>query len=212
MMRHTGGTEVGATSTRSYPCSCACLNASVVRRMPSCSLSGPMTRTSRTLISLLTRSLGTIRHLLLCQLMVLLCRLDVRTDEVERSFESHAAEVCSATSPDGQRPALHFSIADYKHKWYLCLLRFSNFEPNLFIPKVCLSADPRRFKFGYNLGNVWPLVVRNRHDFRLNRGEPSWEGAAEMFNQNAKEPLDRPHQSTMDHNRLMNFAVFPDVA
>ena len=37
-----------------------------VHRMPSCSLSGPITRTSRTLISRLTRSLGTIRHLLLC--------------------------------------------------------------------------------------------------------------------------------------------------
>jgi hypothetical protein len=75
--------------------------------------------------------------------MLLPCRLEVRTEQVERSRDGHAAEVGSAPAPYGQSPTLHFSVANHKHKWNLRLLRFSNFEPNFFIPKVCLSAEPR---------------------------------------------------------------------
>src|SRR5207247_6265320 len=64
MILQTGGCDMGATSTRSYPISSAFLSASIVVMMPSCSLSGPMTRTGETLISLLIISFGTaIGHL-----------------------------------------------------------------------------------------------------------------------------------------------------
>src|SRR3989442_1009651 len=64
MILQTGGCDMGATSTRSYPISSAFLSASIVVMMPSCSLSGPMTRIGDTLISLLILSFGTaIGHL-----------------------------------------------------------------------------------------------------------------------------------------------------
>src|SRR5438552_15687479 len=64
MILQTGGCDIGATSTRSYPISSAFFSASIDVMMPSCSLSGPMTRTGDTLISLLILSFGTaIGHL-----------------------------------------------------------------------------------------------------------------------------------------------------
>src|SRR5438093_2583870 len=47
---HTGGTDVGATSTRSSSASAAFTSASRTPMTPSCSPLGPMTRTSRALI------------------------------------------------------------------------------------------------------------------------------------------------------------------
>src|SRR6266516_3458957 len=58
-MRQTGGTAVGATSTRSRPFSCARASASCVAMTPSCCPSSSMTRTSRIrIISLTRRSLA----------------------------------------------------------------------------------------------------------------------------------------------------------
>src|SRR5438270_6669753 len=58
-MRQTGGTALGATSTRSRPFSCASASASCVAMTPSCCPSSSMTRTSRIrIISLTRRSLA----------------------------------------------------------------------------------------------------------------------------------------------------------
>src|SRR6478672_7031531 len=126
--------------------------------MPSCSLSGPITRTSRTLISRFTRNLGTIRHLLIVLVSVASYWLKVRTEQVERSRDSHAAKIRSAPATYGQSPALHFPVADHKHEWDLCLLRFSNFKPNFFIPNICLGAKPRSLELGDDLRDIGPLV------------------------------------------------------
>src|SRR6476661_1780127 len=144
--------------------------------------------------------------------MLLPCRLEVCTEQIERSRDGHAAEVRSAPASYRQGPTLHFSVTNHKHKRHLRLLRFSNFKPNLFIPKVCLSTKSRSLELTHDLGHVWTLIVRDRHDQRLNRGEPCWEGAAEVLNQNAKEPFDRPHQGPMDHDRLVHLAIFPNIA
>src|SRR5438876_3390699 len=55
MIRHTGGTDVGATSTRSSSASAAFTSASRTPMTPSCSPLGPMTRTSRARIFSFTR-------------------------------------------------------------------------------------------------------------------------------------------------------------
>src|SRR5262249_5994399 len=55
MMRHTGGTALGETSTRSSPESSAERRASTVGMTPSCVPSAPMTRTSGTRMRRLTR-------------------------------------------------------------------------------------------------------------------------------------------------------------
>jgi hypothetical protein len=86
--------------------------------------------------------------------MLLSCRLEVRTEQIEGSCDGHAAEVGSTPATYGQSPTLHFSVANHKHKWNLRLLRFSNFQPNFFIPKVCLSAEPRNLELGHDLGDV----------------------------------------------------------
>ena len=86
--------------------------------------------------------------------MLLPCRFEVCTEQVERSRVGHTAEVGSAPASYGQCPTLHFSVADHKHKWDLRLLRFSDFESYFFIPKVCLSAKPRSLELGHNLSDI----------------------------------------------------------
>jgi hypothetical protein len=54
-MRHTGGTAVGAISTRSSSASSAALLAAAIVTIPICSPLAPMTRTSAALISPLIR-------------------------------------------------------------------------------------------------------------------------------------------------------------
>src|ERR1043165_4488321 len=58
MMRQTGGSALGATSTKSKPCSRARRTASRVSMTPNCSPSSPMTRTSGTRILSLMRAAG----------------------------------------------------------------------------------------------------------------------------------------------------------
>src|SRR5680860_72958 len=64
-MRQTGGTAVGATSTRSRPLSCARASASDVAMTPNCCPSSSMILTSRMrIISLMRRSLASSLALL----------------------------------------------------------------------------------------------------------------------------------------------------
>jgi hypothetical protein len=75
--------------------------------------------------------------------MLLPCRLEVCTKQVERSRDGHASEVGSAPAPYRQGATLHFSVANHKHKRNLRFFSLSNFKPDFFIPQVCLSAEPR---------------------------------------------------------------------
>src|SRR6476659_11142226 len=58
MMRHTGGSAVAATSTKSKPFSRAARIASRISMTPSCSPSSPITRTWATRILSLMRAIG----------------------------------------------------------------------------------------------------------------------------------------------------------
>src|SRR5437773_9629514 len=125
MILQTGGCDMGATSTRSYPISSAFLSASIVVMMPSCSLSGPMTRTGDTLISLLILSFGTtIGHLSpsgSClghsagQRPPLHLFLYMRQEGRDR----HRACVAPAAGPHGDRAALFLAVPDDEHVGHL---------------------------------------------------------------------------------------------
>ena len=56
-----------------------------------------------------------------------------------------------------------------------------------------------------------PLFVRNRQDDRLD-GRARWKGPAKMFDQDAEEPFDGSHQGSMNHDRLVDFPVFSNIA
>jgi len=144
--------------------------------------------------------------------MLLPCRFEIRAEQVQRSRNGHTTQIGPASAPDSQSSALYFSVADHEHKGNLCLLRFSNFKTDFFIPKVCFSSKSRSLELSNYLGNIRPLIVRDGHDHRLNRGKPGWKSAAEVFDENAEESFDRSHQSPMDHDRLVNLAVFPNIA
>jgi len=125
--------------------SCACRNASAVWRMPNCSPSGPITRTSRTRISRFTRSLGTIGHLLVCRLKVRLGASDVISEHVDHRSPCHAAKVCPAPSSDREGTALNFPVSRHQHERDFGLFGLTDFETNLLIAKVRFGAKAAAF-------------------------------------------------------------------
>src|SRR5512136_272561 len=101
MIRHTGGLEFGATSTRSMPTFAASARASVMGNTPSCLPSKSMTRTLGTLIPWLIRRLFSIGHLLLdgdlhpawgCSLSLFEAAAFL-TDEIDKGVDRHGPEV-----------------------------------------------------------------------------------------------------------------------
>ena len=53
------------------------------------------------------------------------------------------------------------------------------------------------------------MVVRDRDHNDLHRRQPRGEGARVLLDQDAEEPLDRPHQRPVDHDRPVGLAVLP---
>src|SRR5215467_1993339 len=186
-MRQTGGADVGATSTRSYPVSWACLKASCVGRMPSCSPSGPITRTSRTLISRFTRSLGTIGHLSICWLKILDLSLDFLREMFDEPGNAHTAQVTSTTSTHRHGTALDLSLAGHQHEWHFGLLGFPDLESDLFITQVGFCPEPRSFQLCHNSGDVVPLIISDREDSGLNGSEPGRKSPSEMLDQDTEK-------------------------
>src|SRR5574341_648069 len=211
MMRQTGGTDVGATSTRSYPVSWACLNASGVGRIPSCSPSGPITRTSRTLISRFTRSLGTIGHLSMCGLKILGLSHDLLPEVFNDAGDAHAAQVGSVASTHRHGSTLNFPVAGHQHERDFGFLGFPDFEPDLFVAQIRLRSEASGFQLCHNTGDIVPLIIGDREYGSLNGSEPGRECAAKMLDQNAEEALDGAHQCSVNHNRLMHLTIFTDV-
>ena len=67
--------------------------------------------------------------------------LDLSLEQIQCTGDGHAAEVGAASSSDGQRPGLHFSLADNEHKRRLGLFRFPDLEPDLFIAEIGFGSE-----------------------------------------------------------------------
>src|SRR5437667_1024279 len=148
MILQTGGCDIGATSTRSYPISSAFFSASIDVMMPSCSLSGPMTRIGDTLISLLILSFGTaIGHLSPSgsylghgagQRPPLHLLLQMRQEGRDR----HRACVAPAAGPHGNHAVLLLAVPGDKHVGNFGPLRLPDLQTDLLVAQVRLNAKP----------------------------------------------------------------------
>src|ERR1051326_1211485 len=120
MILQTGGWAVGATSTRSYPNSSAFFSASRVASIPSCSLSGPITRTGEIRISLLTLNFcSAIAHLSF-QPGSLRQRHNgppyhIILQMFEKCLEAHGAGVRPSAAAHREGAVLNFAITGNQH-------------------------------------------------------------------------------------------------
>ena len=55
------------------------------------------------------------------------------------------------------------------------------------------------------------VPVRDRDDDGLDRRQPEWEGAGEVLDQDADEPLERAVDRAMDGDRALRLAVLVDI-
>src|SRR5439155_9856241 len=183
MILQTGGCDMGATSTRSYPISSAFLNASIVVMMPSCSLSGPMTRTGHTLISLLILSFGTaIGHLSPSGSSLghgagerppLHLLLQMRQEGRHR----HRAGVTPAASSHGDGAVLLLAVPSDEHVGNLGPLRLPDLQADLLAAQVRFDAKPGLGQATRHVLGIVCVFVRDRDHDGLHGRQPRGEGA-----------------------------------
>src|SRR5210317_2415766 len=206
MIRQTGGAALGETSTRSRPCSSAACSAAPNSMIPSCPPSSSMTRTSLARID----SLILVVSLLMTHLLMVQFTLFVyETNKIRRL---HRFQVLTGAMPCGDSAGGHFLIADHQHIRNFFHLGFTNLETQFFIAQISLHTNPFGAQFFTNLLDVSGLAVSHIKDFNLNRGNPEWEIAGVMFDQNTDKTFNGPQDNPVDHDRPVLLAVTPDIA
>src|SRR5688572_16215306 len=137
MMRQTGGTAVGAISTRSSSASSAILFALARLTTPTCSPAAPIRRTSDAVISPLIRASFSCAMRAYSPVSLLLRRASLLRFLVFQTgnevLHRHAAEVFSLPGTDGNLGSCLFLVTDHDLVGQLLQTMFSNFIGN-FVP------------------------------------------------------------------------------
>src|SRR4029453_11935589 len=150
-MRHTGGTAVAETSTRSSPFERAIRMASCGAMMPSCCPVSSMTRTSRTRIRSLIRTRSSRRGPRMPRGSNPITSPSARLgfalfphlgrDVGEERLDAARSEIAAAAAAHRHRAVGRFTIAHYQHVRHFLDLGFPNLVPNLLLPRVELDAQ-----------------------------------------------------------------------
>src|SRR5512135_1228375 len=148
MIRHTGGLEFGATSTRSMPTFPASARASAIGKTPSCLPSKSMTRTLGTLIPWLIRRFFSIGHLLpdgdlhplRGRSVSLFVAAALFPDEIDKGVDRHGSKVLAVTLPWGNRPRSDLLVPDDEHVGDLLELRLANLVPQFLVLEILLHS------------------------------------------------------------------------
>src|SRR5512137_78810 len=184
MIRHTGGLEFGATSTRSMPTLPASARASAMGNTPSCLPSKSMTRTFGTLIPWLIRRFLSIVHLLLdgdihplkgCSVSLFVAAA-LLPDEIDKGVDRHGTEVLAVSLPRGNRPGSNLLVPDDEHVGDLLELRLADLVTQFLVLEILLHAQADIEKLPVDLLAVGDLAVRDGDEDRLDRGEPHRKG------------------------------------
>src|SRR6056297_3241906 len=115
MILHTGGRALGATSTRSSPCSSAVCKASCVGMTPSWEPSSVTTRTSRTRICLFLRALVVcIAHSSLFERLQGIGRY-----QFNDFLRGHRPQILPIFQPNADKTFFDLFFANDQHIWNL---------------------------------------------------------------------------------------------
>src|SRR5450830_1017409 len=141
MIRQTGGSAVGDTSTRSRPALAASARASVREMTPNCCPSISITLTDAALISRLIFKSFAMGHLQKSNKLPILCTLF--TDKGNERLHIDGPEVLPVPLPRRNLAGGHFPIADHEHERRLLHLRLPDLVAQFFVPEISLHPDPR---------------------------------------------------------------------
>src|SRR6266446_6181036 len=221
MIRQTGGCASAATSTRSMSRWRARSSACWIGRIPSCSPSALTTRTSLTRMPSLIRMSfdwmarapsgsgagsagaahgeggGTAG--------------DLGAELGHDALHRHRAHVLARPSAQARGAALGLPLPHDQHVGDLANLGVADAIAQLLVAVVELGADACGPQGREHLAAVLAVLLADREDSRLHRGEPCRESAGKVFSEDRHEPLVGAEDRPVDHHRPLGLPVRVDV-
>src|ERR1700682_5757783 len=211
MIRQTGGTAVGAISTRSRVASFAFWSASAIGTTPRGSPASPIKRTSFHRICSLTRMLFlSIFHLRDRTQLVPFLRNGVLRDP-GKLVERHRSRISPVAEAHGDRSSSRFLLAHYQHAGDLLHLRLSDACAELFVAVVGFHPKTSRLEILHHLARPVRELFRDRQHDRLHRRNPEWEVAGGVLDQDPEKPLHGSQDRAVQQNGAVRLPVLPDV-
>src|SRR4030042_2348231 len=227
MMRQTGGSDLGETSTRSNSKLEALRSASIKGMMPNCLPSGSMTLTSLARISRLMRTSLAIVFTSFCEwtesgepearrpTLYSLLSTDqwwiFPFDLGDKILYLHSLHRLPTPLPRGNRPLLFLFIPQDQHVGNLLKLGLPNLEYQLLIPEILFDAYPLLRELVVDLLCVRDMSLCDSEKNGLDRGQPYGERTPVMLDQHPNEPFHRSEDHPMKHHRATGFPITPHI-
>src|SRR6266851_9231995 len=227
----TGGSALGATSTRSRPASDAMVSASLRPTTPTMLPRSSTRRTRRTPISSLMRGpsrvgvkfTGGLAIYILLQWVELFRRDRVGParrrryrrllcQSSNRFAERKGFLLLSAEPPQRNRSGCRLALPDDEQNRHLGKAVLADLIADLVVAGVGLDPEPQAGAFAHDLLGIGRRLGRNRRNHRLHRRQPQRETARIMLDQDADEALHRPQDRAVQHHRDMTRAILADIA
>src|SRR5437773_11862081 len=209
MIRQTGGFAVGAISTKSRAASFAFWSASAIATTPRGSPSAPIRRTSfHRIWSLIRIVFLSIFHLRRELTTLLRNRVG---GSFEKRVDRHGSGVSSVPQPDRDRTGPRLLLADDQHGRHLLDLRLADAGAELLVALVRFDSQSRPEKsLGGGAGGGREAIGHREND-PLDRSDPEREVPGGVLDKDAEEPLDRPEDRPVEHDRAVGLSVLSDV-
>ena len=112
--------------------------------------------------------------------------------------DADGAAITDREVPHREGVALRLAAAGHQHVGGLEQLGLADLVAQLFVAVVDLNAKALGAEAGRDGMAVVHLLIADRHDDGLHRGEPGGEGAGDMLDEDADEPLKAAEDGTMD--------------
>ena len=131
--------------------------------------------------------------------------------EFEELIHRQDAFIPIAAGTYGHTARFDLLLADDQHVGDLLELGLTDPVADLLIAVVHLDPQARSGKFLRDLLGIGVVLVGDRQQLGLHRGEPERECAREMFGQDTDKPFDASEHNPVDHHRTVFFTVLAGV-
>ena len=119
-------------------------------------------------------------------------------------------EIYVTSGTHGDHPSSLFVVTNDNLIRPLQQAMFAYFIANLLATQIGLDAQAGRAQLFDNIGGIFGLSFGNIHDHHLHRGQPHWESAGVMLDEDADKAFQRAEHGAMQHDRRMADIILAD--
>ena len=112
---------------------------------------------------------------------------------------------------DRDRAFLGLALAHHQQQRHLGQAMLAHLVVDFLVAQVGLDPKARRLQLRHHIMGIVVGIRHDRRDHRLDRRQPQREAPGMMLDQNADEPLERPQNRPVKHDRPVPRAILADV-